>query len=819
MACRSLARVPALAIGAVSSIALGIAAATAVISVVDATLLRPPPFANPDRLVVLYSTRREPGRAEVRERWSWARASLLRSSATSYESLATYSPSVLALTGAEGVPEPLDAEFVSSSYLHTLAVHLSAGHDFAAGDESVPRAEIILSQSLWQRRFGGDPSVVGRVVQVNGVPLVVVGIAPAGFAGVSGRARAWIPAAMATRLSYADYLVTNQNFISVIGRLRDGVSVAQARAELAIRFAAIERALPVASHAAGSAFGSAEVTLNEARVDPAARRPILLLLAAALCLLLLSCVNVAGLFLGRAAGRRREIAVRLSLGASRRRLVQQLLVEAAVVAAAGGLLGALLAPPITTLLASPAGLPRASNMYGAIGEFATARVDARIVAFCALLSAATTFVFGLLPALRATRIDLAADLRAAGADAHGSPRSALSARRLIVGIEAALATLMLVAAGLLGSTWRRFATTDVGFDPAHVLTFMIRPSDAAFPPSRAPALIDAVLASVESVPGVEAATVDGGAPASTGCASSTLFIADRLAARLEDAPPVLRHYVAPQHFRVLNVPLLSGRLFNDGDRAGSPRVAIVNELAARRFWPNESPLGKRVWFGGGSSFDRPDSSAEIVGVVGNVAYQTVDDRPFQPDFYTPYRQFTYAARTVLVRATVSPAAVIAAVQRALRRADPGLAMFETQPLADRIGASWSRLAQQTQLLVTFAALAIALCAVGIVAVIAQAIGERRREIGVRSALGASPAQLLAAVARYGGRPACVGLVAGFVGALGAGRIVASAVPGVPAFDLPTACIAVGVAFVVIVLSTLAAARRALSITPTEALRS
>ncbi|HTL96784.1 MAG TPA: FtsX-like permease family protein, partial [Gemmatimonadaceae bacterium] len=715
-------------------------------------------------------------------------------------------------------PEPLTIELVSASYLRTLEIAPVIGRDLDVLDESVPAAQIVLSYDLWQGRFGGETSVVGRALWVNGIRLTIVGIAPRGFAGVSGQAQAWVPAAMAAQMTYADYLATNQNFISVVARLRDGVTLARARSELAVLGPAIQRRNPSASSIPGAMFGATALALNDARVDPTTRRPMLLLLGAAACLLLLSCANVSALLLGRAAARRREMAVRVATGASRAQIVRQMLVESLLLSTVGGAIGIAVTVPLAGLLTPPPAAARGRNLYGSVAEFAESHVDARVVAFCAAVCMATALVFGLLPALRAARVDLSVDLKDGAAGSGWSDRGPFATRQLIVGLETMLAVVLLGCGGLLLVTWRRLAATDVGFDRSHMLTFMIRPSDAAYPAARAPALLDRVLAAAQHVPGVDAVSFDGCAPVGTGCANATLYIAGRPLPRPGEAPMVLRHYVAPDHFRVLRVPVLRGRAFTAADRGGAPRVAIINELAARRFWPNEDPIGHRVWFGGGSSFDRPDSSAEIVGIVGDVAYQQLDERPYQPDFYTPYSQFSYATRMVLVRTHGEPAAVVTDMRRAVRGVDPTLALFDVRTMDDRVRASWSRLTQQTRLLGAFAGLALVLAATGIFAVIAQAIGERRRELGVRAALGASKAHLLAHAARRGALPAALGAAAGLAASVAGGRVIAAAVHGAPAFEGSVTLVVGAAASIVIAVAAGLGARRALAIHPAEALR-
>jgi putative ABC transport system permease protein len=626
-----------------------------------------------------------------------------------------------------------------------------------------------------------------------------------------------MPVTMAPQVTYADYLVTNQNFISVVGRLRDGFTLKQAQAELAVLGGDVDRRFPIADLDPRERVSATAVAINDARIDPSTRRPLLLLLAGAACLLLLACANVAGLLLGQVANRRREVALQAALGATRGRIVRQLLVEASLLALAGAAVGVAITLAFTSHAGVPAAAFRARNFYGAMGEFASPRVDARILAFSLTLGAATVLLFGLLPAIQSTRVDLKQALNDAGRGAVGF--GSMRMRHLLVAAETALALVLLVAGGSFAASVRAFSHTNVGFDRRNLIAFTIRPSDVKYPAPKAPALISRVLEEVRRVPGVEAASVDGCAPMSTGCASSTLYIEGRPWSSPTAAPFVLRHYVAPEHFRALATPVLRGRAFNDADRAGSEHVTIINETAAKRFWPDEDPIGRRVWFGGGSTFDRPDSAATIVGVVGDVAYQPLDDHPVQADFYTPYTQFTYAYRTVLVRTRGDLRGVFTEMRRAVQRASPELAIFEPRTMEQHAGDSWTRVTYQTSVLVAFALVALLLAAGGIFAVIAQVIADRTNEIGVRVVLGAAPRQVLAAVGAHGLRPAAIGVVVGLLAGLGVGRALAAFLYGVPSLNVVVLGGVAGVVVVVALVATYLGARRALSVSPMDALRS
>jgi predicted permease len=815
-ATRSLRRSPIVTTAAIVSIGLGAAAATTVFSIVDAALFRPPPFDRASDLAVLFMTRARPAESPVKERWSWPRFRALVAEQRSFERVASFSAATAAFT--TGTVEPVEGEFVSSDYFPLLGVRPIVGRSFDPSLDEAATVEpvVLLAHDLWKRRFGGD-SAIGRKVTLNGVELTVIGVLPAGFNGLSGRASLWMPAPMAPRVTYADYLVTNQSFISVVGRLKHGVSLSTAAAEAAVFGSQIGRALPLRGQRPDDFVAATATTMNDARIDPSTRRPLLLLLAGAACLLLLACANVAGLLLGQAATRRRDVALQAALGASRGRIVRQLLAESSLLSLGGAAVGIAIAWPLTAHAGVPAAAFRGRNFYGAVGEFATPSVDARVLVFALALCALTVLLFGLLPAIQSARVDLKSALNDSGRGVIG-PRS-MHLRHVLVGAETALALVLLVAGGLFAASLRALANTEVGFDRRNLVAFTIRPSDVKYPPSKAPALITRVLDEVRRLPGVEAASVDGCAPLSTGCANSALSIDGHPWASRDAAPFVLRHYVGPEHFRVLGAPVLRGRAFTDADRAGGRRVAIINETAAKRFWPNQDPIGQRVWFNGGSNFDRPDSAATIVGVVGDVAYQPLDDHPVQADFYTPYTQFTYANRTVLVRTRGDPRGSIAEVRKAVQRASSELAIFDARTMQDHGGDSWTRVTYQATILAAFAAAALLLAAGGIFAVITQVIADRVHEIGVRIVLGAAPRNVLSAVGAHGLRPALLGLVVGLGAAIGVGRAFAAFLYGVPALDLEVLGLVATTVVLLVLATTYLGARRALSVSPMEALRS
>jgi predicted permease len=779
-----LLRTP-LGIAVVATVALATASSSIVAALVDAALFREPPFHDANRLAVLYVTRLSPIGGLTRQRWSFHRFQLLRTAARPalFSELASFTRvSTLTLSDG-GESEPVEGEVVSASYFPLLATTPVLGRSFAGDepDDSPGRAEVVIGYDLWQRRFGGDRAVLERRVAINGVSFAVVGVMPREFRGLTGRAELWIRPGMAATITYPGYLTTNQNFISVAGRLAPGVTLESATAALRAIGTAIDRAAPTEREAAGDRFSATVLSLNAARVDPSERQWVLLLGGTVGFLFLLACANVSNLLIVRALARRRELAIRAALGGSPLAIARAVAGEGVGLATIGGVAGATIAALTLPALVVPARLIAPRNMYGSIGAFADPTVDARFLGLAIAVAMLATLGCALIPTLLPRAIDLTRDLKdgAASATLGVSPRR-LTIRSAIVGLETALALMLLVAGGLMVESYRRLRSAPLGFEPRNVLTFWIMPPEAAYPPARAPALIDGVLQEIERVPGVVSASVDGCTPVSTGCANSTLYVVGRPQPRPEDAPPVLRHYVAPEHFQTLGVPLLQGRTFDAADRPGRQRVAIINRLAAARFFPNENAIGKRVWFGGGSSFDRPDSAAEIVGVVGDVAYQSLDERPMQPDFYTPYAQFTYAARAVLVRSLGDPAALVPQIRAAVVRAAPGVAMREVRTMKEQLGYASAGRRFDTMLLAAFASVALLLAAMGIYAVVAHSVFQRTREVGIRIALGARPLDVVAMVIREGMLIPAAGLAAGVAGSLAMTTTMRSALYGVSA---------------------------------------
>jgi putative ABC transport system permease protein len=818
-ALRSLTRGRWLALSVAITIALGVAALTTTFGIVHAALFRQPPFDDASRLAMLFLDRRPEGEPQRQERWSFGRFQLLQQSQQSFEEVASSSPASITLASDEGA-ELVYAERVSASYFSLLRVGVAQGRLFNEDDDlaAQPSAVAVISHRLWTRRWNGDPGVVGRTIRLNGVTFDVIGVLPPAFSGLSGRSDVWIPRTISPQVTYAEYLTTNQNFISAVGRLRAGVTLEAARSELAVLGAEINRALPSNPRAPQEHVTASAIPLNDARVDRTVRRSLLVLFGGVALLHLLACANVANLLLGRAAARRREYAMRVALGSSSSRLFADVLGEAAVLASAGGALGVLLALWGSAFVAPPASAWRSS--YGALAPFDAPEFSAVELAFGAGLAVATALIVALAPAMSAVRVDVSSAIKASRRSATGGGLSLRrpSTRGVIVGIEAALATLLVVAAGLLVDSFQRMQRARIGVEPEHVLTFWVIPSEARFPPATAPAFVVRLLDAVSRVPGVQSATVDGGGPLS-GTASSTLYIDGRPRPAPGQAPPVLRHYIAPDHFRTLGIPVRRGRVFTASDTAASPRVAVISETAARRFWPDQDPIGQRVWFGGGSSFNSPESSAEIVGIVADVVYEPLDRPPNFASFYTPYAQFTYASRMVFLRTAGSPMSVVPDVRRAIATVDPEVAMQDVRPLTDLVRGSWARQRFETILFSSFGVAALLLAASGIFAVLAYAVEMRTQEFGIRMALGANAGRIVTDVIREGLAFPVMGLLAGLAASVAFTRVLQSSLYEISPLEPRVLLSMAALLLVVSALACLVPAWRATGADPIAALRS
>jgi putative ABC transport system permease protein len=813
-AARTLMHMRGVAIVAILTLSLGIGATTTMFSVVHALLLRQPPFANAERLVILFNTSASPREGLRQWRWSLANISELGRVAASFDAVGSFTGPLLTVSG-RGEPEHVNGETVSGGYFYALSIRPAAGRLFSAAEDAAPGAPpvALISARLWNRRLAGDPAILGTTMIVNDVPLTIIGILPDGFAGLSGKADLWITPPIAARLYYGDYMTTPQNFISAVGRLKDGVTLQQANAELA----AIGQTFIGNQRDPGIVWSAAAVPLREAGVDPIVRQSALVLLAAAACVLLIACVNVAGLLLARARMRRREIAVRLAIGSGRLRLVRLLLTEGLVMAAIAGVFGTLLAwwGVGVFVRTAPALIATGRNNYAALDTGGAPTLDPAVLLFALACALVTTLLFALVPALASSRTDLVTALKEDNRGGGGGGRTLST----LVIAEVAIACALLTASGVLIESFARIQNRRTGFVADAVLTFWVRPPGSRYPPASGPATVDRLLTRIQAVPGVESAAVNRCVPF-TGCSNSTLFLPDRPGDRA-DAPAIGRHYVSSDYFKTLRIPILAGRALTPADRAGSPPVAVVNESGARRFWPGENPIGKRVWFGTTTGpFADAAHAVEVVGVAGDVKYDAVDraERSDRADFYTSYLQFAYPDTMVIVKTHGASLSLLPAMRTAVASIDPALPIYDAMTLGDRIGAAVARPRFNAALLGAFAAAALLLSAIGVYGVLSYSVSSRMREIGVRLALGADAARVMRLILGQGVRLAAIGSAIGIAASLALARVIQGVLVDAPPRDLRLPAAAAVVMIAVALLAAFIPARRAGAIDPIVVLR-
>lgn len=782
-ALRGLTRYPASSATAVAMGAIGIALVTLALALADAALWRPLPFPEAHRLVLLSTRYRTPRDGARTTRWSFPRLQHVRNSARTVELASAWNPVTLTLTG-RGEPEVVTGEVVSRDFFALLGGTPATGRTFGADEDvaGAPRPVVVLSATLAQHlRLRGEEAAVGASVTLNGVPLTIVGIMRPGFAGLSGGAVLWIPLALAPTLTYPEYLTTAQDFITLIARLAPGRSVAEASREVATLAAAAQRVQPTDERADDLVVDGTAESLGAARVRPEGRQGALLVLAGGALLFLLTLTNLVALLLGRAVARRRETAVAIAIGAPRHRLWGALAAEGTVLVAAASCV-ALAALGVTLRAVAPldpvAGLGRAVlATHSALG------FDLRVVGWWSLACVVALVTCTGVPAWWTVRHASLADLREGG---RGSASTGLTRRRpgmaaLILGLEGGIAMLLLATAGQLLVSYRQLQAESVGVDAARVLTFELQPSEARVPPARAPAFIDAVLASLRRVPGVEAASVDGGGPLA-GSARTGLHVVGRPDDPQGGAPMVLRHYVGPEHFTTLGIPLLAGRPFTDGDRADAPRVAIISASAARRYFPAGDAIGRRVWFDG-STLTSPDSSAEIVGIVGDVTYDSPLSARTTASFYTPYAQFTYGWRVYFVRVRGEPRDMARAIAEAVHDVAPDLPLRHVRPLGEILRGAHAASRGAAQGTGALAVLGLLLAVCGTWAVVSHATAQRRRDVAIRLAHGAGAGRVMRLVLGEGLLWPSVGLAGGAVAAVAASGALRALLYGVAPGDL------------------------------------
>jgi putative ABC transport system permease protein len=811
-AMRMLSKNPGFTFTAILTLALGIGANTAIFSVVNAIILKPLPYKEPQQLVKVYQAQPDPKKGMLPAIWAYPRFELLREQGRNFSAVAGYKQNPYNLTGTDN-PESLPVEMVSHSYFALLDIQPILGSAFAPDEEEKPGTNFnaIISYNLWQRRFDGDPQVIGETLELDKHPFTIIGVLPPNFRGQEGTAEAWVSMMAAPTLRYKGILTNPKNYwFQVIARLQPNVTPAQVQAEMQLVSEKIEQTYRQPSQRPSAMNVVTLVALRDANVDPAIRRAFVILLVAVGLVLLIACANVANLFLARAVSRQKEFALRLALGAERGRIIRQLLTESVLLSLTGGLIGLLVALWGVDLLSNfkPSDDAQFWTMYTRTFDFFKIRVDLSVLAFNFLLTFTTGILFGLFPALQASRANLTEALKeGAGSSMMGfRPLNRPSTRSLLVVAQLALSLVLLVGAGLMVKSLLRLQSINVGFAPDQVLTMLLPSRDAKLE------FYEQLLGRLESMPGVEAASIASTAPL-LGYASKTVM---DIQGRTEQVGVGL-HCVSADYFKTLGIQIVKGRVFTEHDRKGAPRVAVINKAAAEHLFADEDPLGKRIKPHIDPQYPNAEEFIEIVGIVDDVKYGKVEEK-VEPDVYLSYLQPTDVAATLVLRSRLEPAALISSIRRAARELDKNVPLTRITTMAERRAAVTSRTRFISVLLGLFAGLALLISAIGIYGVMAYSVSVRTREIGIRQALGARPIDVFGLVLKEGFVLIVAGLLVGLGAALATTRVLSSQLFEVSATDPLTfmflALLLTGVAL----LACYIPARRATKVDPMVALR-
>jgi putative ABC transport system permease protein len=790
-AMRMLIRTPGFSAIAILTFAIGIGVNTAVFSVVNGVLLRALPYPDADRITMVWLDNRRQGIKE--DITSYPNYVDWRDQSSSYASLAAFTPASFTLTGA-GEPERLQGALATANFFAVMGVEPLLGRVYTGENEVEGKDRVVvLSYGLWQRRFGGAADAIGRTLSLNGRPHEVIGVMRSELRWPE-RAELWVPLAPGEE--------RNERFsfwLPVIGRLKPGVTVEQAQAEMSGISSRLEAAYPNMR-----GFGAYVVGLKE-QVIGGVQRGLLVLMAAVGFVLLIACVNLANLMLGRTAARQRELAIRTALGAARARIIAQIVTEALVLALLGGALGVLCAYWGTTFFVTLGGdsIPRAES----IG------LDRPVLLFALALATIAALLSGLAPALQASRTAVVDHLREGGR--QGGSVASRRTRSVLVAVEVALAVVLLTGSGLLIRTLWNMQNLDRGFDATHVAMATVSlPGVSYTTPADVRGFHARLLERVRALPGVESAALTTGVLQPLVTNSGIYSIEGRPLPPPEERVEYPFEIVSPGFFETLRIPLVRGRTFSDQDHAAAPRAVIINETLARQGWPGEDAIGRRIRSGGDNS---QSPWMTVVGVIKDV-HRVDPHRPIRPELYMCSLQVTPRTQSIVARTAGEPAAILPAIRREVQGLDPQLALYRSGTLAGQVSATLNQPRFQATLLGAFAAVALLLATIGIYGVTSHAVGQRTQEVGIRMALGARKNHVLGMILEQHLRPALAGIVVGIAAALALSRYLESLLYGIRAADPTTFVImAVGL-FVVAVAACLIPARRAMRVDPLIALR-
>ena len=796
-AVRMLAKSPGFALAAILTLALGIGANTAIFTVVNTLLLRPLPYTDPAHLALLFADRR----GEL-QGFSYLRYGLLREHSRSFSAVAAFASDTFNLTG-HGDPEQLSSARVSANFFDVLGVRPQLGRSFAANsDQPDSKPEVMISHSLWQRSFGAAKGIIGETIALDGRDYTVIGVLPADFvfSELGASVDLWSPRMFEHSLASAERVRLGAGYLYGVARLQAGIRREQAQAEMDV----LNRQYQDDNPGRPDVDPNQKVVVRDLQQHVVANiRPALLVLMVAVgFVLLIACANVGSLLLSRALGRQKELAVRAALGASQSALMRQLIVESLLLAMASGVCGILLSLWGTHFLSELASstFPRMTDVH----------LDVWVLVFTAGVSLLSGLLFGLAPAFQLSKPDLNSVLREEGRGGTGS-RHRTRGRSLLVIAQVALSMVLLVGSALLIRSFANLQSVNLGFDPAHVLTMRI-----ALPPTKyaSPQLMigfyNRALERVGAIPGVDAVTISSALPLNPSRQSPMLPEGQPIVP-FGQRPILGIQTISPGYARVLELPLLRGREFTDHDNADAPGVAIVNEAVVRRYWPNDNPIGKRIWLG-----QRPQP-VEVVGVFGDVKNVTLGGEA-SPEIMLPFPQLPWPLLNLSVRTAGDPHSLVSAIRRQVSGIDKDQPVTNVETMEELVGAASDQARFTMVLLAVFSATALLLAVVGIYGVIAYSVAQRTQELGIRMALGADRDDLLKLVVGQGLRLTLTGIAIGLMGALALTRLLSSLLYKTSARD-PVAFLTSALLFTAVaLLASYLPARRVTRIDPTEALR-
>lgn len=791
-AVRVLSKSPGFTAVALAALVLGIGANTAIFSVVNAVLLRPLPFYDPDRLVVVLEHSPRTGKPNVVNPQNF-KAWEMRN--RSFQSMAAYIDTTVNVTG-EGRPEEVYGAYVTREFFPTLAVQPMLGRNFLPEEDVEKHGQVaLLSYGLWQRRYGADPNITSKKIQLQSLPTSVAGVMPPGFRFPEMKAELWI---LATINPAAQ---RRGRYLTGIARLKPGVTLAQARSEMS----SIATQLQIEQPEYDRKWGADVIGMRD-RFAGDLRTPLLVLLGAVVFVLLIACANVANLLLMRSSGRQREIALRASLGASRTRLIQQMLIESSLLGLVGGTLGLLLAVWAKTGLLAM--LPESMS----VAKVNSVTIDGNVLAFCLAVSLATGILFGLVPALRASSPDLGAALKEGGRGSSGS----LSRNRLraaLVAGEMALALMLLIGAGLLIKSFVRLEHLSPGFQPEQILTMRVNlRSLRGTKPERQAAAWQEVIERVRQVPGVNSVGSIAFPPLGPVLPATGFWVAGRPVPKPGDQPVTGVSVVTPGYFTTMSIPLVKGRTLTERDTASTPLVTVISQALAKQFFSSGDPIGQKIFVQWGR-----DTPYEIVGVVGDVRHTGLEKDPM-PTVYFADAQEPNGGGTLVIRTASEPMRLAHAIEAQIHSYDREQPIADVVPMSVFLSNAVARPRFQSVLLGVFAALALTLAAIGIFGVMSYSVAQRTSEIGIRVALGAQRAQILKLVVGQGAVLALTGVAAGLVGAFALTRVLGSLLFEVSATDPLVFATVPFVLCAVALLATYLPARWASKVDPIVALR-